>query len=57
MIARPTQNVLYSAQQKESGMETLRKEIKVVGWYTPVEMSSLDFCPAAAELMPVVFHL
>lgn len=25
-----------------------------LGWFTPEEMSSLDFCPADAELLPVV---
>ena len=26
-----------------------------LGWFTPEEMSTLDFCPADAELLPVVF--
>ena len=30
-------------------------EHEVLGWYTPAEMSALDFCPADAELLPVVF--
>ena len=36
-------------------MVAVRKEIEALGWYTPAEMSSLDFCPADAELLPVVF--
>jgi hypothetical protein len=36
-------------------MEAERKEIKALGWYTPAEMSYLDFCPADAELLSVVF--
>ncbi len=30
-------------------------EHEALGWYTPAEMSTLDFCPADAELLPVLF--
>ena len=26
-----------------------------LGWFSPEEMASLDFCPADAELLPVIF--
>ena len=47
--------MLYSVRQDKSGMVAERKEIEALGWYTPAEMPSLDFCPADAELLPVVF--
>ena len=37
------------------GAEPVALEHEAIGWYTPAEMSSLDFCPADAELLPVVF--
>ena len=46
--------MLYSVRQDKSGMVAVRKEIEALGWYTPAEMSTLDFCPADAELLPVV---
>jgi hypothetical protein len=55
VIAHFVQNMLYSARQEECGMEAERKGIETLGWYTPAEMSTLDFCPADAELLPVVF--
>ena len=35
-------------------MKMTQKEIEVLGWRTPAEMSALVFCPAA-ELLPVLF--
>ncbi len=37
-------------------MDTEQKAIEAHGWYTPDEMSTLDFCPADLELLPVVFR-
>lgn len=37
------------------GAEPTALEHEALGWYTPAEMSTLDFCPADAELLPVVF--
>ena len=37
------------------GAEPTTLELGGIGWYTPVEMAALDFCPADAELLPVVF--
>ena len=37
------------------GAEPTALEHEVIGWFSPGEMSSLDFCPADAELLPVLF--
>ena len=37
------------------GTEPTALEHEALGWYTPAEMHSLDFCPADAELLPVLF--
>ncbi len=37
------------------GAEPTALEHSELGWFTPAEMQSLDFCPADAELLPVVF--
>ena len=37
------------------GAEPTALEHSELGWYTPAEMPTLDFCPADAELLPVVF--
>ena len=39
------------------GAEPSALEHEVLGWYTPAEMSTLNFCPADAELLPLVFPL
>ncbi len=36
------------------GAEPTALEHSELGWFTPEEMSTLDFCPADAELLPVV---
>ena len=38
-----------------SGAEPTALEHEALGWYTPTEMQSLTFCPADAELLPVLF--
>lgn len=35
--------------------EPVAFEHEVLGWYTPEEMQSLNFCPADAELLPILF--
>lgn len=37
------------------GAEPTALEHSELGWFTPAEMQSLDFCPADAELLPVIF--
>lgn len=37
------------------GAEPTALEHDALGWFTPEKMASLDFCPADAELLPVVF--
>ena len=37
------------------GAEPTALEHDALGWYTPAEMRSLDFCHADTELLPVVF--
>ena len=37
------------------GAEPTVLEHVELGWFTPAEMKSLDFCPADAELLPVLF--
>ena len=37
------------------GAEPTALEHSKLGWFSPEEMSTLDFCPADAELLPVVF--
>lgn len=37
------------------GAEAAALEHEALGWFTPDEMSGLDFCPADAELMPMLF--
>ena len=37
------------------GAEPIALEHSELGWFTPEEMSTLDFCKADAELLPVVF--
>ena len=37
------------------GAEPVALEHDALGWYTSGEMQSLNFCPADAELLPVVF--
>lgn len=37
------------------GSEPIALEHETLGWFTPSEMSTLDFCPADAELVPVLF--
>ncbi|MBR3777530.1 MAG: 8-oxo-dGTP diphosphatase MutT [Kiritimatiellae bacterium] len=36
--------------------EPVALEHEALGWYTPDEMQTLDFCPADAELLPVLFE-
>ena len=38
------------------GAEPVALEHDALGWYTSGEMQSLNFCPADAELLPVVFE-
>ena len=38
-----------------SGAEPTALEHSELGWFPPEEMSTLDFCKADAELLPVVF--
>ena len=38
------------------GAEPTALEHAELGWFTPDEMKSLDFCPADAELLPMVFN-
>ena len=38
-----------------AGAEPVALEHSELGWFTPEEMGTLDFCPADAELLPVVF--
>ena len=38
------------------GAEPTALEHSELGWFTPDEMSALDFCPADAELLPVLFQ-
>ena len=38
------------------GAEPVALEHDALGWYTSGEMQSLNFCPAYAELLPVVFE-
>ena len=38
------------------GAEPTALEHSELGWFTPKEMSALDFCPADAELLPVLFQ-
>lgn len=37
------------------GAEPIALEHAEIGWFTPAEMSALDFCAADAELVPVLF--
>jgi len=37
------------------GAEPQALEHSELGWFTPAEMKSLDFCPADAELLPMLF--
>ena len=37
------------------GSQPTALEHSELGWFTPEAMSTLDFCPADAELLPVVF--
>lgn len=39
------------------GAEPTALEHSELGWYTPAEMSALDFCPADAELLQVMFKV
>ena len=39
------------------GAEPTALEHEALGWYTPDEMGALDFCPADAELLPVLFPM
>ena len=39
------------------GTEPTALEHEALGWYTPDEMGALDFCPADAELLPVLFPM
>ena len=36
--------------------EPIALEHEAIGWYTTAEMSTLNFCPADAELLPMVFQ-
>ena len=36
--------------------EPIALEHEAIGWYTAAEMSTLNFCPADAELLPMVFQ-
>lgn len=36
------------------GAEPTALEHAELGWFTPDEMKSLDFCPADAELLPII---
>ncbi len=37
------------------GAEPTALAHEALGWYTPAGMHALDFCPADAELLPVLF--
>lgn len=37
------------------GAEPVALEHEALGWFSPHELRSLDFCPADAELLPVLF--
>ena len=39
------------------GAEPTALEHEALGWYAPDEMGALDFCPADAELLPVLFPM
>ena len=39
------------------GAEPTALEHEALGWYTPDEMGALDFCPADAELLSVLFPM
>ena len=39
------------------GAEPTALEHEALGWYSPDEMGALDFCPADAELLPVLFPM
>ena len=39
------------------GADPTALEHEALGWYTPDEMGALDFCPADAELLSVLFPM
>ena len=46
----------WQEQIREEKVPSASLEHSELGWFTPEEMSALDFCPADAELLPVLFQ-